>query len=63
MRVNYKIGQTKVAVYQTDERGQTKRIHSGIVIAERENWLRVYNPESPEKGWRFESSIVAMVCN
>lgn len=50
MRENYKIGQTRVAVYQTDERGQTRRIHSGIVIGVRDNWLRVFNPDLVEKG-------------
>lgn len=50
MNTNYKIGQTKVKVYQTDERGQTSMVHHGIVIGVNSSFLRVFNPDSVDRG-------------
>jgi hypothetical protein len=54
---NYKIGLTKVVVIQNDERGQSRAIHRGIVIGVRDNWLRVYNPESVERGGDVNATV------
>lgn len=45
-----KIGQTKVSVFQTDERGNSTKIHSGIVIGINDSFVRVFNPEPFDKG-------------
>lgn len=48
--MNVKIGQTKVNVIQMDERGQSRQIHRGIVISANDSFLRVFNPDSFDKG-------------
>ena len=48
--MNYKIGQTRVEVMQVNDRGQTDCIHRGVVVGVRDNWVRVYNPDSADRG-------------
>ena len=48
--MNIAIGKTKVNVFQRDERGQTRKIHTGVVVAANDSFLRVFNPDSFDKG-------------
>jgi hypothetical protein len=48
--VTYTIGKTKVNVIKTDERGQSGRIHTGIVVGQTNSFLRVFNPDVVERG-------------
>ena len=41
----FKIGQSKVNVFKTEENGKTNRIHQGIVVGITSSFLRVFNPD------------------
>lgn len=46
MNEKYKNGQTKVVVFKK-ENGVTTSLHKGIVVAQTNSFLRVFNPDKP----------------
>jgi hypothetical protein len=50
MTKNIKLGQTKVSVFQKNEKGQTQNVHRGIVIAANDSFVRVFNPDGQDRG-------------
>ena len=50
MTKNIKVGQTKVNVFQRNEKGQTEHIHRGIVVAANDSFVRVFNQDGADKG-------------
>lgn len=48
--MNIKLGQTRVNVFQRNERGELRKIHSGVVIKANDSFLRVFSPEPFDKG-------------